>query len=252
MKEMPFFRGLPVILAIVAIFFIVGCLGRSPSPRFYALSPMQEGQVISKRKSPAHHAVIGIGPVKVADYLDESQIVTRTGDNQLVKAEFHRWAGSLNDNLANVLADNLGFLLPTDRINRYPWRTSVPIDYQVVVDVVRLDGRLGEAAWLVARWSVLSGPEKKLLKMSRSSIREPVSGADYGAVVAAQSRALARLSQDIAEAIQGAGKIEADKPTGPRSQPYRRNYTLPSKSKVLSTWWRGAGCYLSLNHGKNQ
>ena len=27
-----------------------------------------------------------------------------------------------------------------------PWRASVPIDYQVAVDVVRLDGRLGEAA----------------------------------------------------------------------------------------------------------
>ncbi len=251
MKEMPFFRGLPVILAIVAI-SLGGCLGRSQTPRFYALSPMQEDQVIPQRKSTAYNAIIGIGPIKVADYLDQTNLVTRTSDNQLVKAEYDRWVGSFEDNLINVLAENIGFSLPTDRIYRYPWRQTVPIDYQVVVDVVRLDGRLGEAAWLVARWSVLSGPEKKLLKMSRSSIREPVSGADYGAVVAAQSRALARLSQDIAEAIQGAGKTEADKPTGPRSQPYRRNYTLPSKSKVLSTWWRGAGCYLSLNHGKNQ
>jgi uncharacterized protein len=65
---------------------------------------------------------------------------------------------------------------------------------------------LGEAAWLVARWSILEGPEKKLLKMDRSSISEPVSGSDYAAVVAAQSRALAQLSQEIAKAIQGAGK----------------------------------------------
>lgn len=249
MRLAPFSCGLSVLLTIAAI-LSGGC--RSQSPRFYTLSPIHEDQVISKGKSPVQNAVIGIGPVKLADYLDQSMLVTRTGDNQAVKAEFDRWVGSFKDNFINVLADNIGILLPTERIYLYPWRVTVPIDYQVVVDVVRLDGRLGEAAWLVARWSVLSGPEKKLLKMSRSSIREPVSGADYGAVVAAQSRALARLSQDIAEAIQGAGKTEADKPTGPRSQPYRRNYTLPSKSKVLSTWWRGAGCYLSLNHGKNQ
>jgi len=205
MRVKPHSLGLPVILAIVAIFF-GGCLGRSQTPRFYALSPIQEDQVIAKRKSPAHNAVIGIGPVKLADYLDESQIITRTNDNQLVKAEFDRWVGSLDDNLTNVLAENIGFLLPTDRIYRYPWRTSVPIDYQVIVDVVRCDGRLGEAAWLVARWSVLAGPEKKLLKMDRSRIREPVSGAGYGAVVTAQSRALGKLSQEIAEAIQGAGK----------------------------------------------
>jgi hypothetical protein len=65
---------------------------------------------------------------------------------------------------------------------------------------------LGDAAWLEARWSILGGPEKKLLKTNRSSMREPVSGADYAAVVAAQSRALAKLSQEIAAAIQGAGK----------------------------------------------
>jgi hypothetical protein len=163
--------------------------------------------VTPKRKSPAQNAVIGIGPVKLADYLDQSMLVTRTSENQAVKAEFDRWVGSLKDNLINVLADNIGFLLPTERIYLYPWRVSVPIDYQVVLDIVRCDGRLGDAVWLEARWSIVGGgPEKKLLKTNRSSIREPVSGADYAALVAAQSRALAKLSQEIVEAIQGAGK----------------------------------------------
>src|SRR5674476_715552 len=129
MRVAPFVRGLAVILVIGAI-FLGGC--RSQSPRFYSLSPMQEDQVISKRKSPAQNAVIGIGPVKLADYLDQSMIVTRTNDNQAVKAEFDRWVGSLKDNLINVLADNLGVLLSTERIYLFPWRVSVPIDYQVV------------------------------------------------------------------------------------------------------------------------
>jgi len=204
MRVKPFSRDLPVILAILAI-SLGGCT-RSQTPRFYALSPMQEDQVIVKRKSPVQNAVIGIGPIKLADYLDQSQIVTRTTDNQLVKAEYDHWVGSFKDNFINVLADNIGFLLHTEKIYLYPWRMSVPIDYQVVLDVVRCDGRLGEAAWLEARWSIFGGPEKKLLKMNRSSIREPVRGADYAAVVAAQSRALAKLSREIAEAIRGAGK----------------------------------------------
>ena len=203
MRVALFSRGLPVILAIAAI-FLGGC--RSQSPRFYTLSPIQEDQVISKRKNPVQNAVIGIGPVKLADYLDQSMLVSRTSDNQAVKAEFDRWVGSFKDNFINVLADNIGFLLSTERIYLFPWRVSVPIDYQVVLDIVRCDGRLGDAVWLEARWSIFGGPEKKLLKINRSSIREPVSGADYTAVVAAQSRALARLSQEIAEAIQGAGK----------------------------------------------
>ena len=203
MRAVTFSRALPVILTIAAI-FSGGC--RSQSPRFYHLNSIQEDQVISKRKSPAQNAVVGIGPVKLADYLDQSLLVTRTSDNQAVKAEFDRWVGSFKDNFVNVLADNIGVLLPTERIYLYPWRVSVPIDYQVAVDIVRCDGRLGDAAWLEARWSILGGPEKKLLKTNRSSIREPVSGADYAALVAAQSRAVGQLSQEIVEAIQKAGK----------------------------------------------
>jgi len=203
MRAVTFSRALPVILTIAAI-FSGGC--RSQSPRFYHLNSIQEDQVISKRKSPAQNAVVGIGPVKLADYLDQSLLVTRTSDNQAVKAEFDRWVGSFKDNFVNVLADNIGFLVPTERIYLYPWRVSVPIDYQVVVDIVRCDGRLGDAAWLEARWSLFGGPEKKLLKTNRSSIREPVSGADYAGVVAAQSRAVGQLSQEIVEAIQKAGK----------------------------------------------
>src|SRR5665811_678686 len=130
MRVAPFSRALPVLLAMAAI-FLSGC--RSQSPRFYTLSPMQEDQVIPQRKSPARNAVVGIGPVKLADYLDQSMIVTRTSDNQVVKAEFDRWVGSLKDNFINVLADNIGFLLPTERIYLYPWRVSVPIDYQVLL-----------------------------------------------------------------------------------------------------------------------
>ncbi|MGA7578281.1 MAG: membrane integrity-associated transporter subunit PqiC [Desulfobaccales bacterium] len=202
MRVAPVSRGLPIILAI-AVIFLSGC--RSQSPRFYTLSPIPEDQEIS-RKSPAQNAVIGIGPLKLADYLDQSMLVTRTSDNQAVKAQFDRWVGPFEDNFVNVLADNIGFLLGTERIYLYPWRTTVPIDYQVVLDIVRCDGRLGDAAWLEARWSIFQGPEKKLIKINRSSIREPVTGTDYAAVVAAQSRALAQLSQEIAEAIQKAGK----------------------------------------------
>jgi uncharacterized lipoprotein YmbA len=204
MRGVLFSRGLTFVLIIVVL-LSSGCLGRSPNPQFYALTPLQD-QLVSRRSSPVHNAVIGIGPVKLAEYLDESLIVTRTTDNQLEKAQFNRWVGSFKDNFINVLADNIGVLLSTDRIYLYPWRLSVPIDYQVVVDVVRCDGRLGDAAWLVARWSILAGPEKKLLKVHRSSIREPVTGPDYADLVAAQSRAVAKLSQEIAQAIQGNGK----------------------------------------------
>ena len=94
MRVAPFSRVLPVIL-VMAVIFLGGC--RSQSPRFYTLNSIQQDQVISKRQNPAQNAVIGIGPVKLADYLDQSMLVTRTSDNQAVKAQFDRWVGSFKE-----------------------------------------------------------------------------------------------------------------------------------------------------------
>jgi uncharacterized lipoprotein YmbA len=82
----------------------------------------------------------------------------------------------------------------------------VPVDYQIVLDVVRCDGRLGDDALLVARWSILAGQDKELLAVSRFSIREPVSGLGYDVLVKVQSRALAKLSHEIVEAIHAVGQ----------------------------------------------
>jgi uncharacterized lipoprotein YmbA len=202
---------LAIILALAAV-FLSGC-SRSPSPRFYALNPVQD-QAVSRSSGPGRNAVVGIGPVKLADYLDQSLIVTRTGDNQVVKAQFDRWAGPLRNNFVNVLAENIGFLLPTDQIQLHPWPVDLPVDYQVTVDVVRFDGRLGDAARLESRWSILKGTDRKLAKTGRASISEPVTGPDYADLVAAQSRAVAKLSQEIVRAVKRVGPPEpAEAPT---------------------------------------
>ena len=210
MRDVPFFRLLSVVL-VIGLLFLNGCLGRSQSPRFYTLSPLTENKAMAKSDTPERDTRIGIGPIKLADYLDQSKLVTRTGDNRLVKAEFDLWAGALKDNLTNVLAENIGLLLPTERIFIYPWRLSEPMDYQVILDVVRFDGDLGKEAWLVARWSIVGGKDKELLEVGRSSIREPVTGPAYDALVSAQSRALAKLSHEIVEAIHAAGRKQPGK-----------------------------------------
>ena len=210
MRDVPFFRWLPVIL-VIGLFFLDGCLGKSQSPRFYTLSPITEDKAMAKSDTPASDTHIGIGPIKLADYLDQSKLVTRTGDNRLVKAEFDLWAGALKDDLTNVLAENIGLLLPTERIYIYPWRLSEPMDYQIILDVVRFDGDLGKDAWLVARWSIVGGKDKELLAVSRSSIREPLSGTGYEALVTAQSRALAKLSHEIVAAIHASGRKQIGK-----------------------------------------
>jgi uncharacterized lipoprotein YmbA len=97
-------------------------------------------------------------------------------------------------------------MVPTERISLYPWPTSLPIDYQVVLDIVRCDGRQNEDILLVARWRVLKGEGKEILAVRRSNITESVDGPGYEALVAAQSRALAALSREIVKTIHAASR----------------------------------------------
>ena len=62
-----------------------------------------------------------------------------------------------------MLAKNIAVLLSTDRVIVYPWKRSAPIDYQVVVDVTRLDGVVGGDVSMRARWTVLGDRGEKIL-----------------------------------------------------------------------------------------
>lgn len=191
-----FFR-IAAVLSGVMLLMLGGCIGKSQPPRFYTLTPIADGTT-----ALALDASVGIGPVKLADYLDQSRIVTRGNGNLIIEAEFDQWSGSLKDNLTNVMAENIGSLLATDRIFLYPWRTYMPVDYQVTLDITRLDGQPGGEVFLVARWIVLSGKEKKVIAMKQTNIQEKTDTGSYEGLVAAQSRALGRLSLEISEALR--------------------------------------------------
>ena len=64
-------------------------------------------------------------------------------------------------------------------------------------------GMLGEDAFLDVSWSIADGADRRrpLLVSKQSTYKEPTGGGDYGAFVSAQSRNLASLSREIAEAI---------------------------------------------------
>lgn len=198
--------NITALIAIAMPMVLGGCMGKSQPPRFYTLTAISDEKSGPAVEVQSLHAAIGLGPVRLADYIQQSQIVTRNNGNRIVQAEFDKWSGSLKDNLTNVLAGNISYLLGTDRVFIYPWRTYMPVDYQVTVDIIRFDGQLGKEVSLVARWSVMRADEKKLFAMKRSEIREAAGREGYEDLVAAQSKAMGSLSREIAETIQAAAQ----------------------------------------------
>lgn len=193
---LPRFYRLLTLLSVAI--WLAGCATPSPPSRFYRLTPeAPPGPAMDDLQ------VIGVGPVILAGYLDRPQLVTPIASNQLQIDEFERWGGGLERNVATVMAENLSRLLGSDKVVTQPWGSTVPIGFQVAIELRRLDLGMDGQVHLVAQWRLFKGDGVKLLSIHRSALSEPVAGSGYNARAAAESRALVGLSREIADAIRG-------------------------------------------------
>jgi uncharacterized lipoprotein YmbA len=200
MMHLLFFR-LKALAIVFLLMHLAGCAISAPT-RFYVLSPLASSKAESQALKDEGCIAIGIGPVELPAYLDRPQIVTRVSENELNLAEFDKWAEPLKENFSRVLVENLSTLLCADTISIFPWKGSTPIDYQVEVTVIRMDGNVGGNASLVARWAIFREKDRKMLLTRQSSFSRLLSSQGYKALVSAQSLAIAELSREIAEAIK--------------------------------------------------
>jgi uncharacterized lipoprotein YmbA len=92
--------------------------------------------------------------------------------------------------------------MKTGNVRTYPWPRDEEIDYQVTLDVRQLHSEADGYAVIEAGWRAYSLPDRKL-KASRTFVdREPLAADGYAAMVAAQSRLLARLAENIAAGLR--------------------------------------------------
>jgi uncharacterized lipoprotein YmbA len=195
-----FFSRRRLLIFGFGLLFVLGCVS-SPPTRFYTLSSLQEGG--SKQgESTSDGPIIIVGPIKLSEYLDRTEIVTRSSSNKITVSDFDVWAGSLAEDFSRVLAENLSVLLPTEAVIVYPGPRPPSVDYQITADVIRFDGSVGGDVSLIARWAILQGKERKLVSVRKSTIIEPSGAKGYEAMVEADSRALEKLSREIAETIK--------------------------------------------------
>ena len=197
----------PTYVAITLLSLaLAGCLGGpSPPTNFYMLSPMDQTQAGATAATAEGRIRIGLVTVAVPEYLNRNQIVVNLNDTIYQLAEFDLWAEPLNENLTRVLEENLTYLLQSHLIDVFMASdSSIPADYLLEVDVLRLDGNLGDQVTLIAQWALLDAEEDDLIVMRRSQYQEPTADNTYKELVLAKSRTIEKLSLDMAAAIKKA------------------------------------------------
>jgi uncharacterized protein len=188
-----------ILLFYIIMIVLAGCAS-SPPPRFYTLSA-----TVSPAVKPQADFTVSIGPVSVPAVVDRPQIIVRTGPNQVFIDEFDRWASPLKDDIARVIAENLISILGTTGVTTIsPQSSATGSSYRIVIDILRFDSEPGKAAILDALWTVSTSNDGPSWRM-RTSLNESTKGDDYASLVAAHSRALGKLSAEIAGKIQEIG-----------------------------------------------
>ena len=171
----------------------VGC--STPPSRFYTLSA---AGATAKNSSDLS---VAVGPVSIPAVVDRPQIVVSIGPNQVRLEEFNRWAQPLQNNITRVIAENLTAQLGTPRVTVFPELTSTDANYRAIIDIQRFDSMPGEAATLEALWVVRRMKDGEA-ERGRTMVRQSLPEKNYDALAAAHSQAIARLSQEIGDAVR--------------------------------------------------
>ena len=183
---------LATVLTLTA--FVAGC-STTPPARFYTLNAAPVAAAAPSNLS------VSVGPVSVPAVVDRPQFVVTTGANQVALDDFNQWASPLQNNIARVVAENLVAMLGTPRVTLSSQALAADAAYRAAIEVQRFESMPGEAAVLDAVWTIRRSQDGAS-QTGRTSLREPSPEAGYAALAAAHSRALARLSQDIANAVR--------------------------------------------------
>jgi len=183
----------------------LGCslTGGSDPVQFYVLT--SQAEQTDRPPITAQGVSIGVGPIGFPEYLVRPQLVTRLSDTELRLDEFSRWAEPIEDGFARSIEENLVVLMGATVID-YPWYSTRAPDFAVSIDVTRFELTAAGTASLISRWEITRPATRERLFFKESVLSQPVDSAGtVSTAVAALSRVMDQLSQEIADELRRVG-----------------------------------------------
>ena len=206
------------LMLLCAVLALSGCAQLlAPQTQVYQLE--HGGPELPKDdKGPA----VLLGPLTLADYLQRENLVQREPDDSLSISQQARWAGSLQNDVGQLMLRQLAGQLNTSRIALYPDRVGFDSEVQVLLHISRLDSGAQRPAVLEAQWRLLDG--KGVLRGSRLVRLQEEHQGSPAAQVRAQSLLMQRLADQLTAAINNMPQAEPvalpkPKPPVPEKRP---------------------------------
>ena len=186
---------------LVAITCLAGCLASAPATRLYQLESMADRPAVETAAKPV---TLIIREVRLPQYLDRPQIVTRDIGHRMHLAEFDHWAGDLREDLTRILAENLGRLLGSERVFGSPLTVAMQPDYRLEVEILQFERDAGGRVQLTARWWLAQGKDASVLATREASFSGSAAMDSYPGLIAAMSAVYGDLARAIATTVRQA------------------------------------------------
>jgi uncharacterized lipoprotein YmbA len=188
-------------LASTCLFLTLTACGTSTSVRYYSMEPI----TVSDYEDADDAVVLGLGPLRVPDYLSRTQIVTRISSSEVHVDEFNRWAEPIDDAIYRNVAASVDGQVDGLVVVGYPFSNAIDYDYQLTGRIDRFDVDQDGSAVLAVQWTVAGTDAKIMVPLRRSRYEAQVTRQDdMNSVARAMSDCLGQFSREIA------GEFERD------------------------------------------
>jgi uncharacterized lipoprotein YmbA len=164
----------------------------------YLLDP-----AVPERSITGASPAVAIASPALPGYLDRQQLVSRSGDGELLMNPNHLWGEPLDSGIARVTAANLGRL--ENSLNIQPVKSFVTLDYQSLLElrITRFEPDASGNVVLECTWKLqpVNGP---VATTRAFTTRVPLTADPLGSQtgrVQAMNEALARLARQIAKSL---------------------------------------------------
>jgi len=189
-----------ITLAALVLFMISAC-GSSPPARYFSLSPIDADY----RQDPDDAVILGLGPLRIPDYLNRSQIVTRDAEAEMQVNEFSRWTEPLSIALPRIVSTDIDNLLDNVVVIMFPYDAQIRsyVKYRLVGDINRFEADQSGLALLEVQWSIIDADGKMVVPVRRNRYQaQAAPGDNLNNVVSAMNDALSQFSRDVASKIE--------------------------------------------------
>ena len=178
--------------ALVLLATVAAC-GSSPAAQFFTLDAVRPVSASAGNTG----VPLKLVAVHIPALLDRQEMVREGAGGTLSVNDEHRWGAPFDDMVRRVLTQDLAARLPKDMVV-FPEQPAPDSTNALVVDILEFQGDTFGAVTFDGSWSILRKGSDNAVVSHQVHLRDAGTGSSYKGEVAAMSRILGLLADQIA------------------------------------------------------